>query len=320
MADYLVVMLTYVGFFMILSLALNLQWGMTGLVNFGVAGFYGIGAYASGILSTRLGWPVGVTVLLGGGVAAAFGTLVALLAMRLRGDYFAIVTLGFSEVARLVMLNEDWLTEGPRGLKVSARPFASWFSGEAYPLAYLVLVALVVALVFAIVELLRRSPYGRVLRAIRDDDVVAGALGKNVLRFRVQAFALGSAFMGVAGALFCHYVQNISPDSFLPMLSIFIWMSVIVGGAGNNKGLLLGAGVVMTILEGTRFLNDFVHVFNAETLASIRIIAIGVLLIVVLRFRPRGLIPEAVYRYAPARAKFPNALPSAAGAADPRRS
>ena len=320
MADYLVVMLTYVGFFMILSLALNLQWGMTGLVNFGVAGFYGIGAYASGILSTRLGWPAGLTIPIGGVVAAAFGTIVALLAMRLRGDYFAIVTLGFSEVARLVMLNEDWLTEGPRGLKVSARPFASWFSSEAYPFAYLLFVTLVVALVFGIVEVLRRSPYGRVLRAIRDDDVVAGSLGKNVLRFRAQAFALGSAFMGIAGALFCHYVQNISPDSFLPMLSIFIWMSVIVGGAGNNKGLLLGAGVVMTILEGSRFLNDFVRVFDAETLASLRIIVIGVLLIVVLRFRPRGLIPEATYRFAPAAPASSVAAPSATGAADTRRS
>lgn len=300
MIDYLIVMLTYVGFFMILALALNLQWGMAGLVNFAIAGFYGIGAYASGLLSTKLGWPVALTIPLAGVVAAGFGTLVALLAMRLRGDYFAIVTLGFSEVTRLVLLNEDWLTEGPKGLKVSARPFSGWFSTETYGAVYLGLVFAVVAIVFAVVEILRRSPYGRVLRAIRDDDVVAASLGKNVLRFRVQVFAIGSAFMGIAGALFCHYVQNISPDTFLPMLSIFIWMSVIVGGAGNNKGLLIGAGVVMTILEGSRFLNDFVRILNAETLSALRIITIGVLLILVLRFRPRGLLPEEMFRFNPA--------------------
>lgn len=297
MIDYLIVMLTYVGFFMILALALNLQWGMTGLVNFSIAGFYGIGAYASGLLSTRMGWPVGLTIPMAGLIAAGFGVFVALFAMRLRGDYFAIVTLGFSEVMRLVMLNEDWLTEGPKGLKVSARPFSTWFSTDTYPVAYLVLVALVVAITFVICETLRRAPYGRVLRAIRDDDVVAGSLGKNVLRFRVQAFAIGCGFMGIAGALFCHYVQNISPDTFMPLLSIFIWMSVIVGGAGNNKGLLIGAGVVMTILEGSRFLNDFVHIFDAETLAALRIIAIGVLLILVLRFRPKGLLPEETFRF-----------------------
>ena len=297
MLDYLVVLLTYVGFFMILALGLNLQWGMTGLVNFGVAGFYGIGAYASGLMTERLGVGVALAIPVAGLVCALFGTALALMAMRLRGDYFAIVTLGFSEVARLIMLNEDWLTEGPKGFKVNARPFAGTLDGPAYPYAYLALVAATVLACFAIVEALRRAPYGRVLRAIRDDEVVAGSLGKNVLRFRVQVFAIGSAFMGVAGALFCHYVQNVSPDTFLPMLSIFIWMSVIVGGAGNNRGLLVGAGVVMAILEGSRFLNDFVRVFDAETLAALRIIVIGVLLILVLRFRPRGLLPEEAFRF-----------------------
>ena len=127
--------------------------------------------------------------------------------------------------------------------------------------------------------------------------MVAGVLGKNVLAHRIAVFAIGAAFMGVAGALYAHYVQNISPEVFMPILAMFIWMSVIVGGAGNNWGLLLGAGIVMTILEGTRFLGDFIEFLDAEKLSSIRIIMIGALLIIILRVRPRGLLPEPRFTY-----------------------
>jgi branched-chain amino acid transport system permease protein len=296
MIDYLIILLTYVGFYLILALALNFQWGMTGMVNFGVAGFYGIGAYASGLLAERLGMPVALAMPAAAVITACVGLLVSLLAIRLRADYFAIATLGFAEIVRLIALNESWLTEGPKGLKVFARPFAAIRDRETYALVYLGLVFAVVLVIYAVVETLSRSPYGRVLRAIREDDVVASALGKNVIRFRMQAFALGCAFMGIAGALFCHYIQTISPDTFMPMVTIFIWMSVIVGGAGNNNGLLIGAGLVMMILEGSRFLNDFVHVLDAASLAAIRIIVIGVLLILAIRFRPRGLVPARPFR------------------------
>ena len=127
--------------------------------------------------------------------------------------------------------------------------------------------------------------------------MVAAVLGKNVLGFRVQVFAIGAAFMGLAGALYAHYTQNISPDVFTPMVAIFIWMSVILGGAGNNKGLLVGAGLVMLLLEGTRFLGDFVTFLDAEKLSAIRIILIGATLILVLRYRPKGLLPEERFRY-----------------------
>jgi len=113
----------------------------------------------------------------------------------------------------------------------------------------------------------------------------------------VQVFAIGAAFMGIAGALFAHYVQNISPEIFSPMIAIFIWMSVILGGAGNNKGLLIGAGIVMGILEGTRFLGDVFRDVDAETLAAVRIILIGVLLILIIRFRPQGILPERKFSY-----------------------
>ena len=297
MTAYLVSMLTFTGFFMILALALNLQWGMTGMVNFGIAGFYALGAYTSGLLTAQLGWPVGLAMPTA--VAAGFvaGGFIALLSLRLREDFFAIVTLGFGEIMRLIALNEDEITEGPRGLKIDARPFAGMFDRELYPIVYLILVASVVALAFIVVECIRRAPLGRTLRAIREDDVVAEVLGKNVLLHRVTVFAIGGAFMGAAGALYAHYVQNISPEVFMPMVAIFIWMSVIVGGAGNNWGLLIGAGIVMTILEGTRFIGDFVDILDAEKLSALRIILIGTLLIIILRVKQGGLLPEQRFTY-----------------------
>ncbi|MGB3556894.1 MAG: branched-chain amino acid ABC transporter permease [Jannaschia sp.] len=309
MSAYLVSMATYAGFFMILALALNLQWGLTGMVNFGIAGFYALGAYTSGLLSAKAGWPLGATIpaaVLAGIVA---GGLVALLSMRLREDFLAIVTLGVGEMIRLIVLNEDQITEGPRGLRIEAQPFHGLVGAEAYPLFYLCFVALFVAITYAICERIRTGPMGRTLRAIREDDVVAGVLGKDVFRHRVQIFAIGGGFMGLAGALYAHFTQNISPEVFMPMVAMFVWMSVIVGGAGNNRGLLIGAGTVIMFLEGTRFIGDVAPWLDAEKMSAIRIIVIGLLLIVTIRVRPRGLLPEPRFAYDPK-----------AGAAAPPRS
>ncbi|MGF1528680.1 MAG: branched-chain amino acid ABC transporter permease [Candidatus Competibacterales bacterium] len=296
MIDYAVFIATSVGFYLLLAFGLNLQWGMTGMVNFGIAGFYGLGAYTSGLLTMELGLPFGLGVLLAGVLGGVMGAGVALLSVRLRDDFLAIVTLGFGEMVRLILLNEDWLTRGPRGLPIDVRPLEGLFDRHSYGWFYLALVAVAVGLAFWLLERLRRSPYGRVLRAIREDDLVAEVLGKAVLWFRVQAFALGAAIMGIAGALYAHFTQIITPEHFTPMVAIFIWMSVIVGGAGNNKGLLLGAGLVMVILEGTRFLNNVIPFLDAEQLSSIRIILIGVLLIAIVHLRPQGLLPEAKFR------------------------
>lgn len=305
MTAYLVSMATFTGFFLILALALNLQWGMTGMVNFGVAGFYAIGAYTSGLLAQKAGWPVGIAMPTAALAGLLAGALVGLLSMRLREDFLAIVTLGFGEVVRLIALNEDQLTEGPRGLKIDPRPFAGVFDRETYPLFYLALVAAVAAFAFFVVERIRRAPLGRTLRAIREDDIVAEVLGKNVLAHRITAFAIGAAFMGAAGALYAHYIQNISPAVFMPMVAIFVWMSVIVGGPGNNWGLLIVAAVVMSILEGTRFMSDFVTFLDAEKLSAVRIIVIGALLIIILRVRPRGLLPEPRFAYKMRRERVP---------------
>ena len=297
MSAYLVSMATYAGMFMILALALNLQWGLTGMVNFGVAGFYALGAYTSGLLSAKAGWPLGATIPAACLAGLAVGALVALLSMRLREDFLAIVTLGVGEMIRLIVLNEDQVTEGPRGLRIEAQPLGGVVPPESYPLFYLGFVAVFVLVTFLVCERIRTGPMGRTLRAIREDDVVAGVLGKDVFGHRITVFALGGLFMGLAGALYAHYTQNISPDVFMPMVAMFVWMSVIVGGAGNNRGLLIGAGTVILFLEGTRFMGDVVPWLDAEKMSALRIIAIGLLLIVTIRLRPRGLLPEPRFTY-----------------------
>ena len=295
MTAYLISISTFAGFFMILALALNLQWGMTGMVNFGIAGFYAMGAYTSGLLSVDGGWPFLPAFFAAGLMALVFGIALAFLTVRLTDDFLAIVTLGFAELVRLFILNEDWLTYGPRGLPIENRPLAQYFDRTGYAIFYLLLVASVILAIYLINERIRKSPYGRVAKAIREDDLVAQTLGKNVLKTRIQVFALGAFFMGLAGSLNAHYIQNISPDAYTTSIAILIWMSVIVGGAGNNKGLIIGAGLVMVLLEGTRFLGVFFDFLDAEKSSALRIIIISVLLILVVRFRPEGILPEKKY-------------------------
>jgi branched-chain amino acid transport system permease protein len=295
MTAYLISIATFAGFFMILALALNLQWGMTGMVNFGIAGFYAMGAYTSGLLSVDAGWPFLAAFFAAGGMALVFGIGLAFLTVRLSDDYLAIVTLGFAELVRLFILNEDWLTYGPRGLPIESRPLAQYFDRMGYAIFYLLMVAVVILAIYLINERIRKSPYGRVIKAIREDDVVAQTLGKNVLKTSIQVFALGAFFMGLAGSLNAHYIQNISPDAYTTSIAILVWMSVIVGGAGNNKGLIIGAGLVMILLEGTRFLGEIFTFLDAEKSSALRIIIISVMLIVVVRFRPDGILPEEKY-------------------------
>jgi branched-chain amino acid transport system permease protein len=288
--DYLVAMATLWGFYALLALALNLQWGMTGLVNFGHVAFFAVGAYVSGLLALG-GAPFPAALGAAAVLAAVLGLLVALSTLRLQEDYLAVVTLGFAEITRLVILNEVWLTEGARGLPGIPRPLQRALGG-ADEVAYLALVLAAVAVVFLLAERIRRSPFGRVLRAIREDAEVAAVAGKHVPAFKLQAFVLGAAVAGVAGSLYAHYLTFLSPDQFDSTVTIYAWIAVIVGGSGNNKGVLLGALVLMGLLEGSRFLKDLVPVFSGVRLAAVRLMIVGLLLILFMMFRPEGAWKE----------------------------
>lgn len=297
MEAYLVAILTITAIYAVLALALNLQYGLTGLINFGIVGFYGLGAYTSAILTETGGQHFLVGLAAATVIGAIAGAAVGALSLRLSGDFLAIVTLGFAETVRLALANEDWLTRGPRGFIISSRPIPESLSREAASLFYLGLVLLLFVVVFFIIQRLASSPYGRVLRAIREDDLVPATLGKNVFLYRLQVFVIGSAIMAATGAVYAHYVQTITPDNFTTPIAVLVWISLVVGGAGNNLGVVLGAAVVTIVYEGSRFLAPFLPWLDSEQIAALRFIVIGVALILTIRFRPEGLFPER--RYAP---------------------
>jgi branched-chain amino acid transport system permease protein len=292
MANYLIAMAVSAGLYALMALGLNVIRGMAGQVNLGLVGFFAVGAYVSALLTLKLGAPIAAGVLAGALAAAAVGAVVSLVTARLRGDYLAIVTLGFAETIRVVASNEIWLTNGTDGISGIPGPWRGALTPEQFNLFYLCLVAALVIVVFALIDRLAHSPFGRVLRAIRDDEQAASVAGKYPLAFKVKAFAFGSAVLGLSGALYGHYTSYIAPDLFLPLLTLYIKLALLAGGVGNNRGAVLGAAVVVTFLESTRFVVPLIPGLSHVQGAALRELMISAALIVTLRLRPQGLLPE----------------------------
>ena len=293
MISFLILISIVVCFSAILALALNFQWGLGGMVNFGLAGLYALGAYASALLMLKAGMntffaTVGAMVI----VAVVCG-IVAFVTLRVtEEDYFAIVTLGVGEMLRLVALNEDWLTKGALGLTGIPRPLGDVVPPEYYQYFLLGLsVALLLGTLW-FMNAIARSPFGRVMRAVREDDVVAATLGKHVLWARVRIFVIGGAFIGLAGSLHAFYYQYIDPTQFSNIVIAYAFMAVIAGGRGAHRGTIWGAAVVMLLLEGSRFVKDLIPGIDSDQLAAIRIIIIGVGLIMLLIYKPQGFLRE----------------------------
>lgn len=292
MENYIIAMGVSAGIYALMALGLNVIWGMAGLVNLGLVGFFAVGAYVSALLTVKLGLPIVVGMICGTLAAALVGAIVCWVTAPLRGDYLAIVTLGFAETIRIIASNEIWLTNGTDGISGIPGPLRSWLAPSGFNLMYLCLVATIVTLTFFLLERLSHSPFARVLRAIRDDEQVAAVAGKHTIAFKVQAFALGSAAVGLAGALYGHYTSFIAPDLFVPLLTLYIKLSLLAGGLGNNRGAVVGAVVVVFFLESTRFIVPLVPGLSAVQGAALREIFTSVALIAVLRWRPQGLVPE----------------------------
>jgi branched-chain amino acid transport system permease protein len=290
------------GIYALLSLGLNLQWGHTGLFNIGVSGFFAIGAYTSAILtkgpvSEHLGG-LGMPFLIGMAGAGAVSGLVAYLlafpTLRLKEDYLAIATIGIAESIRLIFNNEDWLSNGARGIRAIPQPLHRAIDFD-YNYFYLIIVLLTVLVVYLALERALKSPWGRVLRAIKEDKVVAEATGKDVFSFRTQSLVLGSIIMGLAGALYAHQIKFISPEAFEPWQATFIvWVMLIVGGSGNNRGAILGAFMVWGVWTGTEFITDFLPAAMQTRAGALRVIFIGVLLEAILLWRPVGILGRSV--------------------------
>ena len=302
LASYLVFFLAQASIFAIVCLGLNLQWGYTGLFNIGVAGFFLVGAYGFALLSGPahmgqmggLEWPYAAGLIGATAVSGLVAFIVGIPALRLREDYLAIVTIGIAMTLQLVALNAQWLTGGSQGIGGIPRPLPDWFTTVAgRNLLMLALALAIVVIVHAALEAMVRSPWGRVLKAIREDETAASSLGKNAFGYRLQAFVIGSAIMGLGGALHASFIGYISPQDFQPIFTFQIWTMLIVGGSGNNRGAVLGALVMWAVwtLSGTVAQQLLPAGLQIKGGAA-QVILIGLVLMVMLLFRPGGLIGE----------------------------
>ena len=299
------------GIYAIFCMGLNVHWGYTGLLNFGIAGFFAIGAYTSALVTSikippiegtgyvvhqlfGFGMPFLIGVISAAVVSGCIALLIGLLTLRLKEGYLAICTIGIAESIRIVFNNEQWLANGSQGLRSLVRPFQDIAPGAAFDYVYLVIVLIFVALIFLALERGIRSPWGRVLRAIREDEVMANADGKNVVGFKLQSLCLGAVIMGIGGALYTHYFGAVQPDVFDPLFATFIvWIMLIVGGTGNNKGAIIGAYIIWALWSWSKYLVvKIVPSFMATRAPYLRYVIIGILLVVMIIKRPKGILGE----------------------------
>jgi len=293
--------LTVTGIYAILALGLNIHWGETGLLNFAHVAFFAVGAYTSALLtiasptasqaySFGLGLPIPVGMVGGCIAAGLIAVLLGIPTLRLKEEYLAIVSIGLAEILRFVMMNENWLTGGVAGIYGIDRPLSSVIPYDVYGFFYLALVLAGVALCYAYSRRLKLSPFGRVLRSIRDDEEAAVALGKDTFRYRMQAFVVGAMMAGLAGALWAHYATALTPTAFGANITFLTWVALIVGGRRSPKGAVLGAVLISYFRELPRYIPDLYGICGI--IPTLRLILVGVLVIVVIRFRSDGLLPE----------------------------
>lgn len=298
MENYLVAMAVFAGIYGLMALGLNVIWGMAGMINLGLVGFMAVGAYTSALLTVRhAAWPIPLGILAAVIVTAVAGALLARVTAKMKGDYLAIVTLGFAEVMRLIAANEIRFTNGTDGISAIPGPWRGDVAPPTFNLIFLGITALAVLAAYLACERIRHSPYGRVLRAIRDDDQVTAVAGKPVLRFKTEAFAVGAAITGFAGALYGHYNAYIAPEGFVPLITIYVVLALTAGGTGSNAGAVVGAALLVAFMEGTRFVVAEIPGLAAVQVAAVREFLISSLLIVLLCIRPEGLMPERHIRH-----------------------
>lgn len=284
MMDYLFHLTTLTAIYVVLVISIDLLAGHSGLLSLSHAAFYGLGAYTSALLVTVQHVPFTVGVVTGMTLAAFVSLVVSLPSLRLPDDYFVIATFGFQMIIFSVLNNWIDLTRGPLGIFGIPKPVIFGWRVDTH-WQFLVLAAILAAFAYFIVWRITSSPFGRVLHAIREDEVVAQSMGKNTLYFKMTAFAASAALAAMAGSLYAHYITYIDPTSFTVMESILIISMVIIGGAGSLWGPLVGAVVLVTLPEALRFVG-----LPSSVAANLRQIIYGSLLVVMILFRPRGLV------------------------------
>ncbi len=300
----------------ILALGLNTQYGLAGQANFGFVALFAAGAFAAalavlppkgsasydGRYDVGLGLPWVAALVIAAGVGAAVALIMGLVCLRLSGHYLAIVTFALAQIFASFLGNEDWLTGGQFGISPIDQPLRDQVSSsQTYLFVFLGITVVIafVCLVFA--DRASSSPFGRVLRGVREDEVAARSLGKRSGVFKLKAFVLGGVLAGVAGAIWVGSIGAVHVGQFVPIVTFNVWLAMLLGGVGNNKGVLVGALLFQIIHEGTRFLQSIpglsdLSSANPGFLPHLRYVIIGLALILVVRFAPRGVIPERLRR------------------------
>lgn len=286
--DYILHLCILIEIYAIFAMSLNIQVGITGLFNFGHVAFFGIGAYTSALITLR-GWPFECGLIAGIVAAGVSGALLGIPALRLRGDYFAITTLGFGEIIRLIAKNEVWLTRGPMGLPGIPKPRLLFWRVDTLEEILVLAFAGVLATYFVLQKLLK-TPFGRVLMSIREDEHATLALGKNIFSFKVRVLTIGAIFAGGAGVLWAHYVTFISPYDFTLTQTILVWLMIILGGKGHNFGAILGAVVLIAFQGIISFLPVPANI--AHSLGAVQQLLFGAALYLLMLFRPQGLLGQ----------------------------
>lgn len=285
MYDYLVHILILICIYSILSMSFSLALGYTGLPVFAQPAFFAIGAYAAAFMSAA-GVPFWIEIFLSGAVAAVVAFLMSFAALQLRGDYFAIVTLGFSEITRLVLLNESarYSAAGDVGIVGVTRPTFLGLDFNSLPHFFFLAFGFML-LTFIVLRRLVASPYGRVIRAIREDEDVTDVIGKNTRQFKVEVLMLLGFFAGIAGSLWAHYIQFVHPTQFTPDLLVFILASVVLFSEASIPGAILGSAFMVAFPELMRFLG-----LPEGSVGALRLLIMGltVVVIILLREHRRG--------------------------------
>lgn len=288
--DYLLHVLIVIAIYTVLSVSLNLVSGYAGLLSVAHAALFGVGAYVGALLALQFH----VSFLLGLACAAAaaglIGLVVAAPSLRIHDDYFVLATFAFQVIAFSVMNNWADLTGGPMGLPGIPQPAILGIRIASHA-QFLLLTGAFAVLALLLARQLVRAPYGRVLKALREDEVLAQSLGKNVMRYKLQVFVIGGALAAVAGTLYAHYISFIDPTSFTVQESIFMLAIVIVGGSGSIAGPVVGAALLVSLPEALRFVG-----MPSGVAANVRQMLYGGLLVVCMMFRPQGILGEFAFR------------------------
>ncbi len=287
--EYFLHILVISGIYIILTLSLNLIVGYTGLAALGHIAFACVGAYASSLLALNFGVSPWIGLMVGACMASLLGLVIGFPSIRLKGDYLALATFGFGVIVYSISKNWVDLTRGPMGLP--GIPKFSFFGFELQPVwAYLTLVTVFVFITAFIINRIVDSPFGRILKSIREDEVASLSIGKNIVKYKLLVFVVGAFFAGIAGSLYAHYITFIDPSSFTAMESIAVLLMVVFGGMGSIRGSFIGALTLVIFPEMLRFLG-----LPSSVAAPLRQMIYGLLLIILMMKRPQGIIGE--YRF-----------------------